>query len=564
MPADITIVNLNMLFVRYADGRTEREKHLPLGPLYLTAALERAGLAVDFRDYQTHECPDPFTPETIAGFLKDSAPILGASCMANLLPFTLLALQDFKKANPGKTVVLGGVGSKSVEREILEKCPWIDVISRGEGEVSGPVLVRALKEGTPLEAVPGVSFMRDGRYVETPRAARLTDLDALPAPAFGHIEVSDYEGYGMITSRGCPYPCTFCSVAPVWDRETFSRSAKSVVGEMKQLHDEHGVKLFLFQDEFFVSGKGRVVEFCEELSRSGLKIKWKAFGRVNLTDEETMRAMAATGCCEIRYGIESGSDRVLKRTKKGFTSAEAVEVVSKAVGIFDRTDCFYIWGFPFETMEDFHQTVFQMVSFRAMGARILPSLLCLLPQTDIYREITSGGNSGTGLQLESSLGTRVDSSSVLQGADGTPLGSENCRGNPDGGLAPAGRPVPEFPPEVRVWKKLEFCPQLFPEYMITGHEVLRGARCEAPAEHLRIFDFIRSNPDIFPGFFHYDLEGNVLPKLKVLQEFGFYGADRKAGEVTDTDSCGAHSPRVKMARPGSDIEPAELATRAKG
>ena len=500
MTADITLVNLNMLFVRYADGRTEREKHLPLGPLYLTAALERAGFTVDFRDYQTHECPDPFTPETIAAYLADSAPILGVSCMANLLPFTLLALQDFKRANPDKTVVLGGVGSKSVEREILEKCPWVDVICRGEAEISGPILLRALKERTPLEAVPGVSFMRDGKYVETARAPRITDLDSLPPPAFGHIRVRDYEGYGMITSRGCPYPCTFCSVAPVWDRETYSRSAASVVGEMRRLHEEHGVKLFLFQDEFFVSGKSRVVEFCEELSRSGLKVKWKAFGRVNLTDEETMRAMASTGCCEIRYGIESGSDKILERTRKGFTAAEAVEVVSKAVGIFDRTDCFYIWGFPFETLEDFHQTVFQMVSFRAMGARILPSLLCLLPQTDIYREVKDSG-------------------------------------------------------------KLEFCPQLFPEYMITGHEVLRGARCETPSEHARIFDFIKSNPAIFPGFFHYDLAGNVLPKLAVLQEFGFYGGERKAGDVADTDSCGAHSPKIKMARP--DVEPAELATRAR-
>jgi hypothetical protein len=253
---------------------------------------------------------------------------------------------------------------------------------------------------------------------------------------------------------------------------------------------------------------------------------------------------------------------VLARTRKGFTAAEAVEVVTKAVGIFDRTDCFYIWGFPFETMEDFHQSVFQMVSFRAMGARILPSLLCLLPQTEIYRDIlASEENSGTGLQLESSLGTRFDLSSVPQGADGTLSGAENCRGNPDGGLAPAGRPVPEFSSGSPRRKRLEFCPELFPEYMITGHEVLRGARCQAPPEHLRIFDFIRENPGIFPGFFHYDLAGNVLPKLRVLQEFGFYGQDR--AEVSDTDSCGAHSPKIKMARPGSDCHPAELATRTK-
>lgn len=490
MPADITLLNLNMLFVRYADGRTEREKHLPLGPLYLAAAWERAGFTVDFRDYQTHDCADPFRPETIAAFLADSAPILGVSCMANLLPFTLLALQDFKSRHPDRTVILGGVGAKSVERLILERCPWVDVISRGEGEISGPLLLAALKQGTDLATVPGICFHQDGRYVETPRPPRITDLDTIPPPAFRHIRFTDYEGYGMITSRGCPYPCTFCSVAPVWDRETYSRSVSHIVDEMKCLHETHGIGLFLFQDEFMVSGKERVMAFCQALDRSGLQIRWKAFGRVNLTDADTMQAMADTGCCEIRYGIESGSDRILELTRKGFTAQEAVAVVAQAVGIFDRTDCFYVWGFPFETIDDFHQSLFQMVSLRAMGARILPSMLCLLPQTDIYRDL------------------------------------------------------------MRTDAHLEFCPELFPEYMLTGHERLRGARCHLPAEHARIFSFVKDNPEIFPGFFHYDLNGNILPKLRMLQEFGFYGPDRTG--TAETDSCGAHSPRVKMARP--DLE----------
>ena len=98
--------------------------------------------------------------------------------------------------------------------------------------------------------------------------------------------------------------------------------------------------------------------------------------------------------------------------RKGFTAAQALEVIPKAVRIFPRVDAFFIWGFPFETMEDFHQTLFQMVSFRMMGARILPSLLSLLPQTEIYREWIG----------------RV---------------------------------------------KLEFCPYLFPEFVFTGHEVAR-------------------------------------------------------------------------------------------
>lgn len=96
-----------------------------------------------------------------------------------------------------------------------------------------------------------------------------------------------------MTSRGCPYPCTFCSVAPIWNNKSFSRSPQNIVEEMKHLNREAGVNLFLFQDEFFVSGKKQVLDFCRELGKSGLDIRWKAFGRVNLTDVEMMEAVSS-------------------------------------------------------------------------------------------------------------------------------------------------------------------------------------------------------------------------------------------------------------------------------
>ena len=94
------------------------------------------------------------------------------------------------------------------------------------------------------------------------------------------MDLARYKGYGMMTSRGCPYPCTFCSVAPVLNLESYSRSARNIVAEMEFLNREAGVDLFLFQDEFFVSGKRQVMEFCAELGRRGLGVQWKAFGRV--------------------------------------------------------------------------------------------------------------------------------------------------------------------------------------------------------------------------------------------------------------------------------------------
>lgn len=487
MSADITLVNLNMLFMRYGE-EIERELHVPLGPLYLARSLGDAGFSVDFRDYQCVPADDPFDMGVFLDFLRDPAPVIGLSCMANLLPFTILAMRALRERYADRTLILGGVGSKAVEQKLLERFPWINIICRGEGERTGTELLRALHDGGDLAPVNGLSFRSNGRIVHTPDRQRIADLDAIPFPAFEKVDLSRYAGYGMMTSRGCPYPCTFCSVAPVWNLQSYSRSAKNIVDEMHFLHREAGVDLFLFQDEFFVSGKRQVMEFCRELRARGLDVQWKAFGRVNLVDREMMRAMADCGCLELRFGIESGSDDVLKRIKKGFTAAEALEIVPAAIEIFPRVDAFYVWGFPFESMEDFQQSLFQMVSFRMMGARILPSLLSLLPQTEIYRE----------------YGERAS---------------------------------------------LEFCPYLLPEFVFTGHEVCLGGTIELPARYAQYFDLITGNPDLFPGFFHIDLARNVLPKLKLLRQFGFYPEPQPSANA---ESCGAHSPR---------IEPQELATR---
>ncbi len=490
MPADITLINLNMLFMRYGE-EVERELHVPLGPLYLTRALEDAGLSVDFRDYQCVDSDEPFEMSVFLDFLRDPAPVIGLSCMANLLPFTILAMRALKQAYPDRTLVLGGVGSKAVEEQILARFPWIDVLCRGEGERTAIELLQAIRQGGDLGAVDGISYRSNGSIHHTPDRARITDLDAIPFPAFDKVDLKRYAGYGMMTSRGCPYLCTFCSVAPVWNLESYSRGPNNIVDEMEFLHREADVDLFLFQDEFFVSGKTQVMEFCRELSSRGIDVQWKAFGRVNLVDEEMMRAMAECGCVELRFGIESGSDRVLQAIKKGFTAAETLEVVPRAVEIFPRVDAFFVWGFPFETMEDFQQSLFQMVSFRMLGARILPSLLSLLPQTEVFR----------------------------------------------------------------VWSQkaeLEFCPYLFPEFVFTGHEVCRGGRIELPQKHREYFDLITGNPDVFPGFFHIDLAGNVLPKLQLLRQFGFYPEPEPS--ETGAESCGAHSPRV---------QPQELATRVE-
>jgi radical SAM superfamily enzyme YgiQ (UPF0313 family) len=484
--ADVTLVNMNMLCVRYVD-RSEREVHLPLGPLYLASAIEREGYAVDFRDYQLEDRADKFSPDVLGRFLADAADVLFVSCMANLLPFTLLALERYREAHPDAFIALGGVGAAGVEREVLALCPWIDAIGVGEGEVSGPALLRAVKRGRgasgrwDLSAVPGIVWREGDDLRAQPSPCRLHDLDAT-APAWHLVDLPRYAGINVITSRGCPFPCSFCSVAPVWGRKPVLRSVEGIVAEMEQLHELAGCNLFLFQDEYFVSSPDRVHALCNAIVARGLPVRWKAFGRIDQTDDATMRAMAGAGCIELRYGVESGSDRVLSRVVKGFDAKRAHEVLSEAVGIFPGVDAFYMWGFPFETMQDFQQTLLHMIASRAMGGRILPSLLSLLPQTTLYQELDPS-------------------------------------------------------------TQLEFFPELFPEYMLTGHEVCDAGRVRIADEHASIYAFIRQHPRTFPGFFHVDVEGNVLPKYRLLQKFGFYASqDRHELLGAEVECCGAHSP----------------------
>ncbi len=271
--ADITLVNLNMLFIRYGE-EAERELHVPLGPLYLTRALEDAGFEVDFRDYQVCTADDPFEMETCLDFLDDPAPVIGLSCMANLLPFSILALKALRQRFPDRKLVLGGVGAKAVEEQVLTRFPWIDVICRGEGELTGLELLRTLGNGGDLLDVEGISFHKNGEVFHTRNRERITDLDGIAFPAFEKVDLERYAGYGMMTSRGCPYLCTFCSVAPVWDLKSYSRSPKNIVEEMKLLNRAAGVDLFLFQDDFFVSGKEHVMDFCRQLRKSKLDVEW--------------------------------------------------------------------------------------------------------------------------------------------------------------------------------------------------------------------------------------------------------------------------------------------------
>lgn len=143
-------------------NRQKKAKTLPLGPLYISSALRKNGYRVDFRDYQFYKAENPFDPDNIVSFLKDSSDIIAISTMCNFLPFIVLALKKIKQQLPHKVIILVGPGPTSVARQLLSAFPFIEIIVLGEGEETIVELMNQLASHKNLDDVAGIAFRSDG------------------------------------------------------------------------------------------------------------------------------------------------------------------------------------------------------------------------------------------------------------------------------------------------------------------------------------------------------------------------------------------------------------------
>jgi radical SAM superfamily enzyme YgiQ (UPF0313 family) len=361
--------------------------YTPLGPLYVTAALEAAGFDVDFRDYQleAHKVADPMNPAGFLSFLDNSRDIIGIGCNSGTLPTALAALETFKEKHPGKTVILGGIGPTGTAEEIIENFPFIDYVIKGEGEETTVELVKRLKNGKELKYVRGIVYREKGKLRMNPPRHLIAELDSIPLPAYHKIDPRDYSITGITSSRGCPYTCTFCDTSPFWGRKYRRRSVDNVISEILLLRDNYGIRHFEFVDDTFVMSREQVLEFCSRVKQDKLGVQWSCCSHINMMDGEMMKAMAEGGCTTVSYGMESGSDKILKQIRKEFNREQAKKVIAESVKYFDVMISF-IWGFPFETMANFNETLECTEYVSRLGATPWLFSLAPLPLSSMYRQ----------------------------------------------------------------------------------------------------------------------------------------------------------------------------------
>jgi len=334
--------------------------YAPLGILYLAAHLRGRNLDVEVFDTTFSSWPE------LQKLLSTTRPsVLGV--YANLMTRgSVIRTLRFAKEAGWKTVV-GGPEPGAYLEEYL--AAGADVVVIGEGEVTLEELLPILRQGSNdhLHRISGIAFRgEDGRVQRTPPRAQIPDIDAQPWPSRESVSIKHYlatwrqhHGAGsvsLITARGCPYECQWCS-HDVYGKTHRRRKAASVVDELEWILDRYHPDMLWFADDVFTIHHGWLTQFAAEMKCRGLRIPFECISRADRLNERVADLLAELDCFRIWIGSESGSQRVLDAMRRGVTVKQirsAVEVC-KSRGI--QTGMFLMWGYEGEELEDIHATI---------------------------------------------------------------------------------------------------------------------------------------------------------------------------------------------------------------
>ena len=333
----------------------------PMGLALIAAILEGKGYQVSIVDANALG----LKPEDVVSHVVD-ADVVGLTAMTPTVSSAIKVAREIKDARQEVPIVLGGAHASILPEETLTASPEIDIIIRGEGEEIIVELLSALEYKQPLSEIQGISYRGDGQVLSNPVRSRNVDLDSLPFLAYHLLPYQRYKPHpphgrafpfaAIITSRGCPYKCSYCS-KPIFGNNFRAQTSERVVDEIAYYKERFGIKEFAFYDDVFTLDKKRAHAIADEIIKKELKIHWTCETRVNLVDKELLRRIKQAGCYFIAYGIESGSPEILKALDKDITLEQAAEAVrlSREVGL--QTIGYFMVGSPGESPETIRQTI---------------------------------------------------------------------------------------------------------------------------------------------------------------------------------------------------------------
>lgn len=292
--------------------------------------------------------------EVLERVVQYSPDFVGISMLTGTFKSSLIIAKKIKQDLPETKIIVGGIHPTILPKECLEK-DFIDFAVVGEGELT----IKELINGKRYKDIQGLAYKNQGKIIVNDKRPFIGDLDSIPFPDRQHlIPKPDNNQLGsIITSRGCPFACTFCAARKIWGQETRLRSIDNVFQEVENLYYHYNVRTIHFRDDTLTLWKDRIQKLCRRIIEEKIEIGWTCKTRVDRVDEETLTLMKNAGCARVKIGVESGSDKILKKIKKGITAEKVKKTVKliKKVGL--KFTVSLLIGFPDETEEDIRKTM---------------------------------------------------------------------------------------------------------------------------------------------------------------------------------------------------------------
>lgn len=396
----------------------------PLGILYLASYLKQFNIDVKvidsvgnkFSQYSTYRniILRGMTFQEIIDEIPENTHLIGISTLYSLTHLIIKELIHLIKLRfPDKKIVLGGAHPTVLPEFILQDTD-ADIIVIGEGELT---LLDLCQNLTNYQNVHGIVYKKDGKIYFTPPRGLISDINTLPFPDYGSINIKNYfkaaEPHGcsasgcwttILSSRGCPYNCTFCTTPKIWHRRWRVRSAENIIREMIELNKKYGVTDFHFEDENMGLNKKWMHEFCDLLITEKLNFSWQPSNGLRvetLLDPGLIEKMKISGCSLVVFSLESASTRVRNAIiKKSLDIANIEKAVSLANKVGVKSTCYFILGLPGEHLDEAKTTI-KFANYLARKGLDEPviSLFSMLPGCELFDEFYKQGK----IQLDSNF-----------------------------------------------------------------------------------------------------------------------------------------------------------------
>lgn len=365
----------------------ERGYNPPLGLLYIASYIQKySNHEISIIDSQVERLD---YHSLKASIVSEKPDIVGITAMTMTLIDVIKTARIVKEVNDAIRIVLGGPHVNLFPNETI-RIESIDYLVLGEGEEAFNDLTKAIDLNCEMEKIPGIVFKKNGQVINTGARPNIKNLDGLPFPARRLVPYEKYSSLlfkgnavtTVFTSRGCPFRCSFCD-RPHLGKVFRARSAQNVADELEACV-QVGIHKFLFYDDTFTVNRKRVIDICKEIVKRRLNISWDIRARVDTVDEEMIMHLKKAGCQGIHYGIEAGTEKVLKILNKGISIDHARKVFSLTRKYKIPILAYFMIGNPKETLDDIHTTFKVMKSLKPDYVHI--TILTPFPGTKIYQD----------------------------------------------------------------------------------------------------------------------------------------------------------------------------------